>query len=127
MKTKTETIRANGNGSETFGIPPWIAKMREAARNCIAEGDIEEIVRNQVKRAKEGDAAAIRFVFDQVLNAGTKGATFVQNNFPTLTDDPRRPCKARPGTGSKIDAMSARESLGLPLHTNEDGPEISLD
>jgi hypothetical protein len=61
-------------------LPPWLAKLRQSAVDLISEGDLKEIITNQVKKAKEGDAAAIRFVFDYLLGGTMKGATFVQYN-----------------------------------------------
>jgi hypothetical protein len=83
--------KANGHADPNLaGLPPWMAKMRRAAMDAISEEDIKAIVQNQVKRAKDGDAHAIRFVFDQVLGGGQmKGATFIQNNYPA-DDNPQK-------------------------------------
>ncbi len=101
-------------------IPEWMKKMRDAAQACIGENDIKEIVENQVKRAKEGDQHAIKFVFDQVLGgAAFKGATFVQNN-NTYGFDPEKPTPAKPGTVDRLTVMAARASRGLPLNGHHD-------
>jgi hypothetical protein len=56
--------------------------MRAAAQAGITEDDVKEIVANQVARAKTGDQAALKFVFEQVLGGNElKGATFVQHNY----------------------------------------------
>jgi hypothetical protein len=53
--------------------------MRQAAQEVLKEEDVKTIVANQVEKAKAGDQAAIKFVFDQLLGGPLKGATFVQN------------------------------------------------
>src|SRR5690349_8466779 len=94
--------KKNGDGAITMSgevLPPWVAKMREAAMNSITEADIKEIVQAQVKRAKEGNAAALKFVFEQVLGgAQLQGATFVQNNYAAeAAARPDKPTDAAPG------------------------------
>jgi plasmid stability protein len=44
--------------------------LRAAMFNGITEDDVRAIVAKQVERAKEGDPASLKFVFEQVL--GTK-------------------------------------------------------
>lgn len=96
-------------------IPEWMTKMRAAAQACISESDIQEIVQKQVERAKQGDAQAMKFVFEQVLGgAAFKGATFIQNN-NSYGSDPTSPAKSKPGTQDRIAEMAARADRGLPL------------
>lgn len=112
--------------AEFAGVPPWVATMRQAAVDAISVEDINEIVCNQVKLAKEGNPAAIKFVFDQVLGGQTlRGATFVQNNY-TGGANPELPTKERPGSNGKLLAMQARADAGRPLCDDDDGPECDL-
>lgn len=67
--------------SQNPGIPKWMQVMRMAAQEVITPEDVKEIVKNQVKRAKEGDRNAIAFVFGQVLGGDQmKGMTLIQHN-----------------------------------------------
>lgn len=82
----------------------------------VTTEDVKAIVARQVELAKQGDANAMKFVFEQVLGGRQlRGATFIQNNNYGRAADPGRETKARPGTTSKIDAMSRRAEAGLPL------------
>lgn len=102
------------------GLPAWMLAMRQAAQDAINEEDVRAIVAKQVEKAKEGDPAAMRFVFDYLLGGSAfKGATIVQNNYGA---DPREPTPHRPGTNGKITAMQARLSQGLPLTRGDDCP-----
>jgi hypothetical protein len=66
----------------------WIQAMRNAAQGALKQEDVEAIVANQVAKAKQGDQAAIKFVFDQLLGGPMKGATFVQNVYNPPADEP---------------------------------------
>jgi len=108
------------------GLPPWMATMRKVVADCVSENDIKEIVENQVKRAKQGDQNAIKFVFGQILGGDSfKGATFVQNNY-TGGESPSTPTKGSPGSEDKIEAMRRRREAGLPLSNNGDGGKVDL-
>ncbi len=121
---------SNGNGRELAaqdqfsGLPPWMAKMRRAAVAAVSDADIQAIVRNQVSKAKEGDANAIRFVFDEVLGAGgMKGATFIQNNYPAEDAKPADINTLRPGSKARIELMRRRVESGngaVPESTEPD-------
>lgn len=104
-------------------VPEWMTRMREAARACITESDIEAIVKGQVERAKTGDANAIKFVFDQVLGgASFRGATFVQtnHNYTTSPNEAAKPTTAKPGTEDRIEVMARRAQMGAPLRKPND-------
>jgi len=122
MSNRTDLIH-----QETQNMPPWMALMRRAAMKAVTEEDIAAIVRKQVEKAKTGDQAAMKFVFDHVLGGQQlRGATFVQNNFHGDAD-PNKPTAARPGTKAKIDRMRERVAAGLPATNDDDGPEVLLD
>jgi hypothetical protein len=109
------------------GLPPWMAAMRKAVLDTVTQEDVAEIVKSQIKRAKEGDQAAIKFVFGQLLGGDTfKGATFVQNNYHG-EDRPDKPTKARAGSADRVDMMRRRMEAGLPLCNGEDGDGGSLE
>ncbi len=108
MKKKSQQLDVVGESSAL--LPAWIVGMRKAAQEVITEKDIKEIVKSQVKRAKEGDKGAIKFVFEQVLGGShMKGATFIQNNY---RDDPNKATKVLPGSPGKIEVMKQRVSSG---------------
>ena len=109
-------------------LPPWMLAMREAARAAVTKGDIEEIVKNQIARAKTGDKAAIAFVFDQVLGGNElKGATFIQNVFHSDGPTPIQPAKVRPGSDEKIELMRKRIASGNGAFHKDDGEEVDLN
>lgn len=67
--------------TQTAAVPAWLLAMRQAARDAIKPEDIQEIVQNRIKKAKEGDAAAIEFIFKTVLGGDQlKGLTLIQHN-----------------------------------------------
>lgn len=99
-------------------LPAWMIQMREAAQKAITVEDIQAIMQNQVQRAKEGDAAAIKFVFDQVLGGKGFQGNVVQNNF--YGTHPDEPVQARPGSRDKIAAMQARVAAGRPVFSKGD-------
>lgn len=94
------------------GLPPWMARMRQAAVDSITETDVKEIVQSQVAKAKQGDPAAIKFVFDQLLGGGMKGATFIQNNYGESPDAPLAP---NDPPAKQLDKLRSRASAHLPL------------
>jgi hypothetical protein len=107
-------------------LPPWMQAMRSAARAEVKPEDIREIVQSQVKRAKDGDQKAIKFVFEQLLGgAELKGATFIQNNYMG-GERPDKPTKAKPGSKSKIDVIARRISAGNGAFHPADGEEPDL-
>ncbi len=113
---------SNELARQTQTMPAWITAMRAAAQSAISESDIKEIVEAQLKRAKSGDSAAIKFIFDQVI--GMKGMTLIQNNFPA---DPDEPTSAKRGTPDKVSVMARRAAAGLPLTCEADGGRDNLD
>ncbi|MEO1619141.1 MAG: hypothetical protein AAFV88_25040 [Planctomycetota bacterium] len=62
-----------------------------AIYDSIDESDIAEIVKNQVAKAKAGDAKAIQFVFGHVL--GTNRSLTVNNTLVTDTETAARLAK----------------------------------
>jgi hypothetical protein len=108
------------------GMPTWMATMRKTVLGCVTEDDVKQIVQNQVKKAKEGDQNAIKFVFGQLLGGDTfKGATFVQNNYQG-GPDPSKPTDITPGTKDKIALMQRRKEAGLPLTNDNDNGHADL-
>lgn len=109
-------------------LPPWLLAMRQAAMDAIKPDDIKEIVANQVKKAKDGDPAALKFVFDQVLGgAQLKGATFIQNVYQGEGGDPNAPSDAVPGTKKKLDLIAKRVASGNGAFNKRDREDVDLD
>lgn len=54
--------------------------LRNAVYDGVKEADVKQIVEGIVKRAKEGDPAAVKLFFDQILGAKTKPTQIVVNN-----------------------------------------------
>jgi hypothetical protein len=77
----------DGGPGNLQAVPQWVATMRQAAQEVISAEDVKAIVQNQVEKAKSGDQAAIKFVFDQILGGPLKGATFVQNVYHNDSPD----------------------------------------
>ncbi len=63
-------------------VVPWIQKLRNAIYHGVEEKDIEQIVRGIVQRAKDGDKASIKFVFEYILGAGTPMIAIQNNHAP---------------------------------------------
>lgn len=57
----------------------WQQSLRQAAFDAISEQDVKEIFTGVVKRAKEGDAAAIKIVCEYLLG-GRAAPNVVVNN-----------------------------------------------
>lgn len=49
----------------------WQAQMRAAVVNSISEDDVREIIAAQVKKAKEGNESAAKFVLTHVLGTNS--------------------------------------------------------
>jgi len=113
------------HSSETAlsALPSWMAAMRQAAMDEIKPADVQAIVRRQINLAKEGNPAALKFVFEYVLGGNQmRGATFVQNVY-NGDASPVQPTKARPGSKDKLAVMAKRAAAGLPLSDPRDGTD----
>lgn len=71
-----ETLQKQGQ------ILDWQASLRQACYDAINDQDIQQIVKNQVAKAKEGDERAIKFIFGTVLGAN-QPVTIHQTNVIT--------------------------------------------
>lgn len=109
-------------------VPAWMQRMRDAAQKLLTPEVIEEIVGDQIRRARSGDQKAIRFVLDYLAGGQSfKGATFIQNNNYGDGAAATKPTKALPGSDAKIRAMQKRAAAGLPLAQADDGPPETED
>lgn len=110
------------------GLPPWMAKMRQAMADLVKEDDIKEIVQKQIERAKAGDQNAIKFVFGQLLGGEAfKGATFIQNNnYGEGGGAPAAPTAALPGSVEKLEKIRRRVEAGLPANDPRDRQDVDL-
>lgn len=54
------------------GIGAWAEKLREAAYNAVKETDVEELMQVYLKKAKEGDQKAAKFVLDFLTGGAPK-------------------------------------------------------
>lgn len=61
------------------GIGAWAEKLREAAMSSVEETDMKDIMSSMVKRAKNGDMQAAKFVMQFIGSMGTEGAQKPQN------------------------------------------------
>lgn len=102
-------------GGET---PAWLKELRAAAFNGINAGDVKEIVAGIVERAKKGDQAAIRFVFDYLLQAAPTSPKQLTQHNHYYRSRPDKKAKGRPGSTAKLDALAARASTGRALFPN---------
>ncbi len=55
--------------SAQTAIVEWQTSLQQACYDAIDADDVKEIVRNQVKKAKEGDQNAIKFVMGHLLGS----------------------------------------------------------
>lgn len=114
------------------GVPAWMQKMREAAVGKISETDIADIVQAHVKKAKKGDLASTRFIFEQVLGgAAFKGATITQNvtehHYHENADaEPPVEPGSKEDRERRVRKMAARQAQGKPLHDPADNPVRDL-
>lgn len=100
--------------------------MRQAAFDCVTTDDLKEIVKSQIARAKNGDQGAIKFVFDNLLGGGMKGATFIQNN-NYGGEEAAKPTDAIPGTKKKLEVIRRRVESGMPACDRGDRAGVNLD
>lgn len=69
--------------SRLADITDWQTSLQMACYDAIDENDVKEIVQNQVKKAKEGDPNAIKFVMGHLLG-GNRNVQI--NNTNVITD-----------------------------------------
>jgi hypothetical protein len=111
----------NGHDVQPFNLPPWLAAMRAAVQEAITPEDIKAMVKAQVEKAKAGDPAAMKIVFDQFLGgAALKGATFIQKNVTVHKVADQPDSQSTPGSEERIRTMSRRASAGLPVKNGRD-------
>ena len=60
----------------------WQTSLRAAMINTITPADLQAIMEKQIKKAKEGDERALKFVMSQVLGNGP-ALHLTQNNIVT--------------------------------------------
>ncbi len=99
---------------ELLPQPQWLAALKSA---MPSGEDLKKIMETQVAKARDGNRAAAKFVFDQVhkmqQSERKQPVTIVQNNF--YGDDPANPVSAEPKTPKKIESMAQRAAARLPL------------
>lgn len=100
-------------------VAGWQASLRQAAFNAINADDVRQIVEGMVKKAKEGDVAATKVVFELFLG-GKQSLT--QNNV-VIEALPEKSTDAPPGSRRKIDELAARARNGKALFHPADGAE----
>jgi hypothetical protein len=69
-RSETKTLTLSSADESINSVVAMQNDLRAAMFNGITEADVKEIVAKQVERAKKGDAASLKFVFEQVI--GTK-------------------------------------------------------
>jgi hypothetical protein len=82
----------------------YAAQLRAAAAKAVSTEDVTTIVQNVVKRAKEGDEKAMRFLFDAVLGA----------NQPVTLKQVNHYHEEKPGNG----AGKKQNGKAIPMQTN---------
>jgi len=116
-KDKNRIVPRRGETTLLAEAQTHQARLRKAVSDAVQDVDVKEVVEGIVKRAKEGDKAAIEQLFKHVLSGGV--TTLVQNNY-YIDEDPGKPTKKRPGTNGKIDMLAARAASGGPLFDDQD-------
>lgn len=84
----TSLARSNGHTDgavalQAPALPPWLIAMRQAVSDAVSPDDIKEMIQAQVKRAKEGDAKALKVVME--LMGSNQPINLTQNNFEITT------------------------------------------
>jgi len=69
MSTRNTLSLTAINGQLLPEAETYQAKLRAAMSGCVKESDIEQIVKGIVERAKNGEPAAVKLLFDYVLGA----------------------------------------------------------
>lgn len=115
-----EPRRDIANRASQSGVPAWMASLRQAAFDAVSESDITAIVAKQVEKAKEGDPAAVKLVFDLFLKGGPQSMT--QNNVIIEAETPqaKHPTKAKAGTVGKLETLIERAGKGESLFHEQD-------
>lgn len=54
------------------GIGAWAEKLRQAAYDAVKEGDVQDLIRVQMEKAKAGDLKAAQFVLDFLTGGAPK-------------------------------------------------------
>lgn len=88
----------------------WVATLRQAMYDAVSEQDMKDIAAGLVKRAKEGDKAALTMLFEYVLGGrNPQQVSLVQNNYGTK---PNGPPMDRARTAEELEAEFRRENGG---------------
>jgi hypothetical protein len=85
-------------------IATWQAKMRAAVLDTVTEGEVREILKAIMERAKGGDMQAARMILAYAVGK------------PPREERADGPSRARPGTKRKLDALAYRHMNGASLH-----------
>lgn len=97
-------------------VASWMTRLRTAMFENVTEQDVAEIAQALVRKAKEGDLAATRLLFNYVLGSSTvnvKQAVILQDR--PLAPLPAPATVAMPQTREKLEVMAKRAAAGLPL------------
>jgi hypothetical protein len=89
----------------------YMDRLRMAMFNAITEGDVAEMTKQLVERAKGGDEKSLKMVMDYLI-----GGTRPNQQTNILVEaEPRRSRKQHktlPGSSERVDAMAKRRSRG---------------
>lgn len=106
-------------------VPAWMLTLQNAVRDSVSVEDIQAMVQAQVKKAKEGDAKACKFVMDYLLGGANKPTQLVQNNFHVnLPRDRHEGNGATLTRGDKI--YSVLEAMG-PLTPGQIAANLAME
>lgn len=102
----------------------WQAELRQAAYNALSGDDVKEIVEAIVKKAKQGDPAACKMVFEYLLGGkgGPASPGTVNNVQVNYAGPPNDSPPSRPIRQAKLDRLRERASNGEALF-HEGGAE----
>lgn len=97
----------------------YMDRLRLAMFNAITEGDVTEMTKQLVERAKKGDEKSLKMVMDYLIGGVQQPK---QQTNVLIEAEPRRPRskhKTLPGTADRVKAMAARVQDGEAIFDDE--------
>ena len=115
---RAEAVRPSATVEQVMALPPWLAAMRSAMAEAVTPEDLKAVIVTQVRKAKEGDTKAAKFVTDQahqLLQAEQRRPiTITQTNHYHGGVQLDAPAAAEPADPRSLELAAGRVAAGLP-------------